>query len=201
MPLVRVSTFDLENGYGYQYPHPLSYKLPDLVESVRQGWIFSAQGAAVVSVLLCGAETQLITMVKTPDGNADVQVWDTYPRAYKFLLLLSYSAFILNASATVASLLMIDRLDEIPLRAKTYIDEHPDAEMPPFDYLLEDYNAGGRWTWMRWHCLVTLLAGSWCMTLQIFLYIYLHEATSVWITMALVCAIGVSPWFALLKAN
>ncbi|KAG9030822.1 hypothetical protein FRB95_003514 [Tulasnella sp. JGI-2019a] len=79
------------------------FQLPALVESQRQGWIFSAQAAAVVSVLFCGAETQLIATIKgdtPPEGAAG---------AYKFLLLLSYAAFLLNASATIASLLMIDR--------------------------------------------------------------------------------------------
>ncbi|KAG8982603.1 hypothetical protein FRB94_013283 [Tulasnella sp. JGI-2019a] len=42
----------------------LAYKLPELVESQRQGWIYSAQAAAVVSVLFCGAETQLIASIK-----------------------------------------------------------------------------------------------------------------------------------------
>lgn len=83
----------------------------------------------------------------------DVQIWDTHPGAYKFLLLLSYSAFVLNASATIASLLMIDRLAEIPLRAKRFFDAHPKVPEPVDDNdVLEQHGAGGRWAWMKWHC-------------------------------------------------
>lgn len=104
------------------------------------------------SVLLCGAETQLITMVKASNT--------TPLPAYRFLLLLSYSAFMLNASATIASLLMIDRLGEIPLRAKRYFESYgaQHANISD-DTLLEDHAAGGRWTWMKWHCELRTRAG------------------------------------------
>ncbi|KAG8868320.1 hypothetical protein FRB97_002478, partial [Tulasnella sp. 331] len=129
-------------------PLDLTYELPKLVESVRQGWIISAQGAAVVSVLLCGAETQLISMVQS--GKT------TPVPAYRFLLLLSYSAFMLNASATIASLLMIDRLGEIPIRAARLLDNRSTKVVHTSDdSLLEDHCAGGRWTWMKWHCEFT----------------------------------------------
>ncbi|KAG8874091.1 hypothetical protein FRB98_008630, partial [Tulasnella sp. 332] len=117
---------------------PLSYKLPELVESVRQGWIFSAQGAAVVSVLLCGAETQLIAIVQGIDTTKPKVLEN--PAALRFLMLLSYSAFIINASATIASLLMIDRLGEMPLRAKKFFDAHSGLLEPlDHDYLLEQH--------------------------------------------------------------
>ncbi|KAG8864342.1 hypothetical protein FRB96_006164 [Tulasnella sp. 330] len=154
MSVFTFSTPDLEGGRISRMDDKgngaLTYKLPELVESVRQGWIYSAQGAAVVSALLCGAETQLITIVQGIDMTTPKVVEN--PAALRFLTLLSYSAFVINASATIASLLMIDRLGEIPLRAKRFFDKHV-GPLPPLDYgyLLELHAAGGRWTWMKWH--------------------------------------------------
>ncbi|KAG8982804.1 hypothetical protein FRB94_006354 [Tulasnella sp. JGI-2019a] len=168
------------------------FQLPALVESQRQGWIFSAQAAAVVSVLFCGAETQLIATIKgdtPPEGAAG---------AYKFLLLLSYAAFLLNASATIASLLMIDRLGDMPKRALLCFPDGP-PEKVRVEYLLEDYGVGDGWAWMRNHCLFSLVAGSWCMVLQIFLWSFQQDAKAVWITTAGLCAFGISPWLIFIK--
>lgn len=89
----------------------------------------------------------MITIVKGQSPTGDVG-------SFRFLLLLSYSAFVLNASATIASLIMMDRLGEIPLRAQKlyYEGKLPMAGKIRIDYLLEDHGAGGLWTWMKWHC-------------------------------------------------
>jgi len=178
-------------------PDPLRYQLPELVESVRQGWIYSSQAAAVVSVLFCGAETQLIAIIKGGSDNG-------HPGAFKLLLFLSYAAFILNASATIASLVMIDRLGDLPQRAAklgSKAGHMLDDDMSCVDYPLEAHGAGGRWTWSRYHCLISLFAGSWCIFMQMAVYIWLFESRGLAIALSVLCAIGVSPWFSLLKEN
>ncbi|KAG8985972.1 hypothetical protein FRB94_003223 [Tulasnella sp. JGI-2019a] len=153
-----------------------------------------ATPASVKSVLLCGAEAQLIATIKG-NGQPDKSVG-----AYRFLLLLSYAAFIFNASATLTSLLMIDRLGDIPKRARLRYRNHP----PPLvrmDHLLEDYGVGGAWTWMKNHCLCSLVAGGWCMALQVFLWSFQQDATAVWIPTAILCVFGISLWFVFLKED
>lgn len=116
------------------------------------------------SVLFCGAETQLIASIKQIDPTQP-GLRDSSPGAFRFLLLLSYSAFILNASATIASLIMIDRLGDLQFRAyqaakkrKSAPIRHPSLPLSekskddPDDWLLEDYGAGKRWAWMKLHC-------------------------------------------------
>lgn len=76
---------------------------------------------------------------------------DPHTSTYRLLLLLSYSAFVLNGSATIASLLMIDLLGDMPRRAKQI---HKGRFPREVDYtrLLEDYGVGRSWAWMRNHC-------------------------------------------------
>jgi len=213
----------------------LEYELPRLVASSREGWVYSAQAAAVVSALFCGAETQIISTIKSLETGQNNPIRHQNPGTFRFLLLLSYSAFILNASATIASLVMIDRLGEIPVRmvkrrtstalapmaTPSSTQGMPLLQMPvpataphlPQDttspqgstdekykpieeYVLETHEAGARWTWAKWHCFSALVAGSWCMFLQMWLFIWLYESPSVAIAMGIVCIIGISPWFA-----
>lgn len=73
--------------------------------------------------------------------------------SYQVLLIFSYSAFILNMSAAIAAFLTIDRLGDMPKRAKRRFDS---GELPPsevrYDHLLEDFGAGGACLWLRKHC-------------------------------------------------
>ncbi|KAG9021089.1 hypothetical protein FRB95_002861, partial [Tulasnella sp. JGI-2019a] len=157
-------------------------KLPELVELQRQGWIVSAQAAAVVSALLCGVETALLVLIKTPDPN-NRPARDPSPSAFRFLLLLSYSALVFNASSTMASLVMLDCLGDIPVRVATASPEERvkmlQKEKGTKGIQLEDFKAGRRWTWARIHCLTSLFAGCGCIFIQVVMYTWLREATSV----------------------
>jgi len=149
--------------------------------------------------LVCWCRDTAPGLRKTPDPNNHA-LRNENPAAFKFLLLLAYSALMFNASATVASLIMIDALGALPLRAKKWYQygRTLSGGRTGDDYLLEQFGAGTRWTWARNHCIFSLVAGSWCIFLQIVLYVWLHEALSVAITLSVVFAVCVSPWFALL---
>lgn len=87
-------------------------------------------------------------MVKALDPT-DQSLRDNSAGLFRFLLLLSYSALIFSASATVASLVMLDYLGElIAISAKLPVPTKP----PHIDDLLEDYGAGRRWKWAKNHC-------------------------------------------------
>ncbi|KAG8942390.1 hypothetical protein FRC04_003786 [Tulasnella sp. 424] len=95
-------------------PAQQNYELPKLVESVRQGWITSSQAIAVVGALFAAGETALIPFVKTAavDGDGKPKM-PAHPGLFKLLLIVSYSAFLFNASATISSLILIDKLGEM----------------------------------------------------------------------------------------
>ncbi|KAG8910015.1 hypothetical protein FRC01_006596 [Tulasnella sp. 417] len=64
--------------------------------------------------LFAAGETALIPFVKTasvdPDGKP---LLPDHAGLFKCLLILSYGAFLFNASATISSLLLIDKLGEM----------------------------------------------------------------------------------------
>lgn len=107
------------------------------------------------AVLFCGAETQLIAIIKTPDPDPNFHLRNTHPGVFRFLLLSAYSTFLLNASATISCAIMMNRIRNLPVRALKLrqvgkLPSNPGGVR--IDYIIEDYGAGSQWTWMKWHC-------------------------------------------------
>ncbi|KAG8996352.1 hypothetical protein FRB94_012348 [Tulasnella sp. JGI-2019a] len=121
-----------------------SEKFPEIIESERQGWLVSAQAAAVVAALLCGVEASLLSLVKTdpPPTNA----------AFKFLLIMSYSALVLNASSTIASLVMLDCLGEMPVLVAKASTAQDTQNADSMDAYLGLFGLGSRWRLARRYC-------------------------------------------------
>jgi len=79
-----------------------------------------------------------------------------------FLLMLSYCAVLFNFSATITSLILIDKLGELRLRASRDPDlqggdgeeslNEPRRIAETSLKLLERFGAGESWRWMMWHC-------------------------------------------------
>ncbi|KAG9005691.1 hypothetical protein FRB94_004969 [Tulasnella sp. JGI-2019a] len=170
-------------------------KLPDIVESERQGWIVSAQAAAVVAALLCGVEATLLTLIKTDPSNSS----PAPKSAFRCLLILSYSALVFNASSTVASLVMLDCLGEIPMlvtkaaRKNKGKGAQESEDVDSMDAYLEHFELGFRWRWARRYCLGTLFLGCVCILTQVVVYTWIREATSVASVMSVVCISGAVP--------
>ncbi|KAG8860512.1 hypothetical protein FRB96_003766 [Tulasnella sp. 330] len=140
----------------------------------------------------------MLTLIKTPDANDPIK--HNNPKAFRFLLLLSYSAVLFNGSAAMSQFVMLDRLGEIPMRwasrSVSKAREGSERTQKIEDlYSLERYEAGGRWTWAKWHCFVSMMAGSACMIFQTCLFIWLQEVLSVAIVMSFVSIVAAVPLF------
>ncbi|KAG8996351.1 hypothetical protein FRB94_012349 [Tulasnella sp. JGI-2019a] len=176
-----------------------SWELSKIIESERQGWIVSAQAAAVVAALLCGVEASLLTLIKTDPSNSVAPP----PRAaFRFLLGVSYTALVFNASSTIASLVMLDCLGEIPmLVAKAAPKAAANIEkkikelqgVDSMDDYLGHFRVGLRWKWARRYCIGSLFVGSSCIFVQVVTYTWIREAISVAAFISVVCMIGFVP--------
>lgn len=163
----------------------------------------------------------MLALIKTPDPN-DHPLRDTRPGAFKFLLLLSYSALLFNASAAMCHLIMLDRLGALPSRwalhgsSRAQVNSGGDQHDIRDLFRLELYGAGSMWTWARIHCewssdvgfhwygfdgccghpgIFSIMAGSACLVFQTCFYIWLREALAVAITMSFVSAFAALPLF------
>jgi hypothetical protein len=76
--------------------------------------------------------------------------------ARTFLLLLSYSAVVLNSSATITSLILTDKIGELPVRASMKSPNFPDPGTDTIETtstsLLRRYGIGALWSCAIWHC-------------------------------------------------
>ncbi|KAG9022510.1 hypothetical protein FRB95_014676 [Tulasnella sp. JGI-2019a] len=177
-------------------------KLLEIVESERQGWIVSAQAAAVVAALLCGVEASLLTLVKTDPSNTSSLLPES---AFRLLLSMSYLALVFNASSTIASLVMLDYLGEIPMlvakAARKAADKErliqESQEVDSMDDYLGLFKVGSRWNWARRYCIGSLVLGSSCIFIQVVTYTWIYEAHSVAAIVTVACAFGSVPLFML----
>lgn len=164
-----------------QHDRRLQYELPKLVEGVRNGWIASSQAIAVVGALFAAGETALIPFVKTasvdPEGNP---LLPGHAALFKCLLVFSYGAFLFNASATISSLILIDKLGEMAFLNRSREDNRGWVPSSA-NRLLTQYKLGGVWYSVQVHCLLSLILGCTCIFLQIVLYTWLKESRAVFV--------------------
>ncbi|KAK0204758.1 hypothetical protein DFS33DRAFT_1382657 [Desarmillaria ectypa] len=125
----------------------LSYKLPSLVEYTRQGWQSACSSAAVVTSLLAAVAAGLLSVVH------DV-----------------FGAIILNASATITSLLLIDELGDLPDIASADPDKARVGVVDESLDLLVYYGMKKTWTWTRWHWIISFILGAWCLFAQVVVF-------------------------------
>jgi len=196
-----------------------SYELPPLVKSLQHGWLASCQSAAVVSALLAGLAGQFLVFMKDDTNFPN----NPSPDARKFLLMVSYSAVAFNCSATISSLILTDKLGELPISAARISEEkHTSRSSTENDNgnsrsdsqvergngmmdggsthdtsmrLLVRYGAGEVWIWTMLHWLFCLVAGIFSIMIQILIYIILEEPKPVQITMTCVVAFAIFPPF------
>ncbi|KIO24601.1 hypothetical protein M407DRAFT_212368 [Tulasnella calospora MUT 4182] len=127
-------------------------ELPKLVESVRNGWIASSQAIAVVGALFAAGETALIPFVKTASEDSEGNpLLPDHAGLFKCLLIFSYGAFMFNASATISSLILIDKLGEMAFLNRSRGDKScwvPSSA----NRLLTRYKLGTVWYSVQAHC-------------------------------------------------
>ncbi|KAF9256342.1 hypothetical protein L218DRAFT_950062 [Marasmius fiardii PR-910] len=123
--------------------------------AVKSSWESSLQSAAVASSLLASVSVQLVATSSSKDFQENKQAY-----AVDILLIVSYGAVLLNASAAVTSLILVDKLSRLlkepaqrtaPKLRKAQLEEQYIAITGHLD-LLKAYGAGGSWKWYLVHC-------------------------------------------------
>jgi len=101
------------------------------------------------TALLAALAGQLLVFMKDPSNFKK----DTNPNALNFLLVLSYSSVVLNASATITSLILTDKLGELPFRASQDPNLPTSGKTPlSSGALLKLFRVGESFNWAMWHC-------------------------------------------------
>jgi len=170
----------------------LSYALPPAVESLRAGWLASCQTAAIVSALFAVLAGTLLVFMQREE-NFPPETLDG--RGHTLLLICSYSAVVLNVSATIGSLVLTDKLGELPLQASQRVHLLPRATVSKDNTtaMLRLYGIGPMWTYAMWHWLFCLVVGFWALILQIPIYIYLRDSKTIMIVITCVVAFAMLP--------
>ncbi|KAG8921157.1 hypothetical protein FRC01_000386 [Tulasnella sp. 417] len=172
---------------------PISDKHPEVVESLKQGWILTYQAIAVVAALFAGMEATLITLAKTaePDSHPPLR-WST-PRIQNTTLALAYVALVSSIGSIMSALKIIDGLGHMTFRNAIKNPESPlDWTRQRASYLMKPFGVAGNFRRLMYHCVGSLLVSGLCALLQILFYIWQHEATSVAIVASV--AIAVAAW-------
>lgn len=142
-------------------------QLPPLVQAVQKSWLASCGSSTIlVSVIpkLCSGaylihQSAMLTLIS-------VHLWSFFKNDTSFseagesgppfvaLIILSYCSIILNMSSTVTSMILTDKLGDLPIyasRRKTYAPEGGWFAGGSLE-LLECFGTGRSWTWTMWHC-------------------------------------------------
>ncbi|KAF9001626.1 hypothetical protein BDZ89DRAFT_1169938 [Hymenopellis radicata] len=127
----------------------LSYVLPALVESVRTSWITTFQSAAVVSSLLAGVSGGLLSAIND-DYDSVAQFRESIR---SFLYIASFGAILLNISATMTSLVLIERLSGLQWSAakRHWVANHGFAVNFDGVELLSVFGVHRLWRYLIWH--------------------------------------------------
>ncbi|KAK0205302.1 hypothetical protein DFS33DRAFT_757098 [Desarmillaria ectypa] len=142
--------------------------------------------------LLAAVATGLLSAIN--DGNFKQEA---NPHVLNFLYVASFGAIILNASATVTSLFLIDELGDLPTLTSD-LDKPKEGLAPDTTDILVYYGLGNTWTWTRWHWIISLVLGVWCLFLQVIVFVYITQTTSVKVVMTLATIFSVLPMYRLM---
>ncbi|KAF8602504.1 hypothetical protein BDV93DRAFT_194356 [Ceratobasidium sp. AG-I] len=174
----------------------LDYELPCIMKSVQSGWQATFQASATVGALFAGTEAQLLSLVK----SAFPDVIDPTSNGAKCLVSFTYLAFFFSISTTVCSLILIDKIGELDLRASTRNEELKNLTDTPLEEevnkILKRFGVSHLYPFMLWYWLCMLVLACLCVVGQILVYVSLTETTSV--KAVVYCSIGfvVFPLFA-----
>ncbi|KAG8988547.1 hypothetical protein FRB94_001906 [Tulasnella sp. JGI-2019a] len=170
----------------------LNHKLPETVEGLREGRMRSCEAAAVAAALFAGIEAAILTLEKTPGtGKGGNQV----------ILFLSYFALFLNASITITSILMIDRLGGLPFHTKDTETLITVTSLGSGRRLLGRFGAKGWvWSYVEYQWLITLSLGCFVFFGQVLVYIWIHETIWLAISATAMATLAVLPLFSIFSS-
>ncbi|KAK0193752.1 hypothetical protein F5146DRAFT_1032317 [Armillaria mellea] len=184
----------------------LTYKLPSLVEYHRQGWQSTCSSAAVVTSLLAAVAAGLLSVINDVVSDANFQQ-TANPHALTALQVMSFGAIVFNASATITSLLLIDELGDLPDIASADPDKALKGFVSKSHDLLVYYGMKNTWTWTRWHWIISLILGAWCLFAQVAVFVCISQTTAVKVIVTVATVFAVLPMcrlipnFRVLKAD
>ncbi|KAG8988546.1 hypothetical protein FRB94_001907 [Tulasnella sp. JGI-2019a] len=172
----------------------LDYKLPEAVEGLREGRMRSCEAAAVAAALFAGIEVAILTLEKTPGtGKGGNQV----------MLFLSYFALFLNASITITSILLIDRLGGLPFHTMnvTTTTVTPTSQTSG-RLLLARFGAKGKaWDYVEYQWFAALFLGCFVFFAQVLTYIWIHERRWLAIAATVLAILAVLPLLSMFFAG
>ncbi len=163
--------------------------------------------------LLAAVATGLLSAINDVVNDEDFKQMEN-PHVLNFLYVASFGAIILNASATVTSLFLIDELGDLPTLASD-LDKPKEGSLASDTDILVYYGLGNTWTWTRWHCkcsmkyeynvttiycslgIISLVLGVWCLFLQVIVFVYITQTTPVKVMMTLATIFAVLPMYRL----
>ncbi|KAL0565524.1 hypothetical protein V5O48_016499 [Marasmius crinis-equi] len=100
---------DSENLQSQEEDVLLSYKLSPLIAGIKESWQYSLANSAVVGSVFAAVSAALIQTYKLKDEESG-KLTPGNLKHYRYLMAVSYVALFLNASVTVTSLILIDKL-------------------------------------------------------------------------------------------
>ncbi|KAF9266643.1 hypothetical protein L218DRAFT_996803 [Marasmius fiardii PR-910] len=180
-----------EHIFGSPTDLNLDYVSPSLVEGVKSSWQASFQSAAVVSSLLAAVAAQLLAIISDDSFKEGKN-----PHAVDALFVVSYGAVLFNASATVTSLVLIDKLGRLlkePAQRDNIRPLTGYIGVPDHMSLLKHFAVGGSWIWYLRHWYTSLFCGILCLFLQVLLYFVLQNSKGVQIVTGIIWGFTVLP--------
>ncbi|KAF5328570.1 hypothetical protein D9758_017734 [Tetrapyrgos nigripes] len=216
------STFSV-NSAVFNYADPekgdepnLHYELPPFVRSLKEGWHTSLQAAAVVSTLFAQTAAQFLGTVKdaytspadTPPINSTItdaasQLLSAGPpipstASQTALLIVSYGAIIFGYSATISSLFLSERVASLPVLAQFKASDGgkmPQLKSQPISTVMTWCNTGWKFKYLFWHFFISLILGTLCNFLQVFVFICVVESST---SIAIPVAMGIAMMWCLI---
>ncbi|KAJ6474295.1 hypothetical protein C8R45DRAFT_1217383 [Mycena sanguinolenta] len=149
----------------------ITYESPKLVKSQIDAWTSTVQSAAVVTTLFAGMSAGLLGVIKSDDA-----LKSTHGVGMTALLSMSFSAMLFNAIATMASLLLTDRLGDIDFDEAQRINITIEGRIGRLDSslnLLSQFGAHKNFKWIFIQWMLYMFIGMLCMLAQIIIYMWL----------------------------
>ncbi|KAF9054363.1 hypothetical protein BJ165DRAFT_1522903 [Panaeolus papilionaceus] len=184
-------------------PIRLYQTLPPVVDSIKSGWLGTAQQGAVVSALAAGIVAQLLGFIKDNKNYAD----NTDPEKINVLVGMCYFSLFMNIGATISSFVIIDRLGEFHLRAARIPDSETalspsvkNADLTESDLIRAQFGVGRTWSILLWQWITCFYGGLISLVGMMLGYIWLAEPTGIRIAATMcVGVVAVSHIFFVLK--
>jgi len=150
----------LPNHNGHSVTQPDGAMLPAAVESVRIGWIVSAADSGIIALVFIIIEALVLQNQNITEESG----------VYTAFLALGYIGMSLNAGGVISAWIVLDMLNETPVRAwKLWRGMPGPPVLPSFSEskLLQTAGLGLRWRLISGYLVFTIPLGCGCVLAQL----------------------------------